>query len=143
MTMMVSRWLPYTALTERLVAILAATSLLAALFRGLDYRLLPQQEPELSAAELALPIGHWGALLILGVTLAVGGYIAHRWPVTIMGHALLAGIFCAFGLGEIVSGLSNIDGDELRTGIAFLCVQSVLHAELTVVAWRRWDAARG
>ncbi|GFG83332.1 hypothetical protein [Mycolicibacter algericus] len=67
----------------------------------------------------------------------------HRWPVTILGHALLAGIFCAFGLGEIITGLGNIAGDELRTGAAFLCVQAVLHAELTVVAWRRWDAARG
>lgn len=140
---MVSRWLPYMPLTERLVMILAAGSLTAALLRGADYLLLPQQEPDLSAAEAALPIGHWGALLVLGVLLAVVGYLVHRWPITILGHALLAGIFGAFGLGEIITGLGNIAGDELRTGIAFLCVQAVLHAELTVVAWRRWDAARG
>lgn len=141
--MMVSRWLPYTALTERLVMILAGGSLGAALFRGVDYLLLPQQETGLSAAETALPISHWGALLIAGVMLAVVGYLVHRWPVTILGHALLAGIFAAFGIGEIVTGLANIAGDELRTGVTFLCVQAVLHAELTVVAWRRWDAARG
>lgn len=139
---MASRWLPYTAITERLVMILAAGSLTAALLRGADYIALPQHDG-LSAAESALPIGTWGALLVIGVMLAIVGYLVHRWPVTILGHALLAGIFAAFGLGEIVTGLGDIAGDELRTGVAFLCVQAVLHAELTLVAWRRWDAARG
>lgn len=141
--MALSRWLPYAAFTERLVMILAAGSLTAAILRGVDYVLLPQQDPDLSAAESALPIGYWGALLILGVALAIFGYFLHRWPVTILGHALLSGIFTAFGLGEIITGLSNIAGDELRTGVAFLCVQALLHAELTVAAWRRWDVARG
>lgn len=138
-----SRWLPYAQLGPLGVLVLAAGSLAAALFRGADYLALPQDETGLSAAEHALPIDHWGMLLLLGVGLAVIGYLVHRWPLTILGHALLAGIFAAFGLGEIVTGLANIAGDELRTGVAFLCVQAVLHAELTVVAWRRWDAARG
>ncbi len=140
---MVSRWLPYASLGPRGVLVLAAGSIAAALWRGADYLLLPQQEITMSAAEHALPIDHWGVLLIAGVLLSVGGYIVHRWPLTILGHALLAGIFAAFGLGEIVTGLSDIAGDSLRTGVAFLCVQSVVHSLLTVVAWRRWDAARG
>lgn len=141
--MAVSRWLPYASLGPRGVLVLAAGSIAAALWRGADYLLLPQQEITMSAAEHALPIDHWGVLLIAGVLLSVGGYIVHRWPLTILGHALLAGIFAAFGLGEIVTGLTDIAGDELRTGVAFLCVQSVVHTLLTMVAWRRWDAVRG
>lgn len=141
--MTVSRWLPYAPLGARGVLVLAGGALTAALWRGADYLLLPQQDAGLSAAEHALPIDHWGLLLLAGVILSVGGYVFHRWPLTILGHALLAGIFAAFGLGEIVIGLSDVAGDSLRTGVAFLCVQSVVHAELTVVAWRRWDAARG
>ncbi|MDQ2628441.1 MAG: hypothetical protein M3Y90_15790 [Actinomycetota bacterium] len=139
---MASRWLPYTAITERMVVALAAGALAAALWRGADYLALPQSAG-MSVAEKALPIAHWGALIIIGVLLAVLGYLLHRWPVTIMGHALLAGIFAALGVGEIATGLTDIAGDSLRAGVALLCVQAVLHAELTVVAWRRWDAARG
>lgn len=137
------RWLPYAPLGPLGVLVLAAGSLTAALLRGTDYLALPQDDAGLSAAEHALPINHWGMLLLLGVALAVVGYLVHRWPLTILGHALLAGIFAAFGLGEIVTGLGDIAGDSLRTGVAFLCVQSVVHTLLTMVAWRRWDAARG
>ncbi len=138
-----SRWLPYAPLGPLGVLVLATGSLTAALLRGTDYLALPQDESGMSAAEHALPISHWGCLLIAGVIMSVGGYILHRWPLTILGHALLAGIFAAFGLGEIVTGLGDIAGDSLRTGVAFLCVQSVVHTLLTTVAWRRWDAARG
>lgn len=140
---MQARWLPYAPLGPLGVLVLAAGSLTAALLRGTDYLALPQDDAGLSAAEHALPINHWGMLLLLGVALAVVGYLVHRWPLTILGHALLAGIFAAFGLGEIVTGLGDIADDSLRTGVAFLCVQSVVHTLLTTVAWRRWDAARG
>lgn len=138
-----ARWLPYAPLGPLGVLTLAAGSLTAALWRGADYLILPQDEPGLSAAEHALPINHWGCLLVAGVIMSIGGYILRRWPLTILGHTLLAGIFAAFGLGELVTGLGDIAGDELRTGVAFLCVQATVHTLLTTVAWRRWDAARG
>lgn len=139
-----ARWLwPYQPITARLVFILAATSLISALLRGVDYIVLPQDELSLSIAENALPIQDWGALLVLGVTMSVSGYVVHRWPVTILGHALLVGIFCAFGIGDVLAGLHHIAGHELRTGATYLLTQMVVHALLTLVAWRRWDAARG
>ena len=138
------RWLPYAPLGPLGVLILAACSLTAALFRGADYLLLlPQSDGTLSAAETVMRIDYWGMALLLGVGLAVVGYLVHKWPVTILGHTMLAGIFAAFGLGDVFTGLGDIAGDGLRTGIAFLCVQSVVHTLLTTVAWRRWDAARG
>lgn len=143
MTTMVTRWPPYAALGPRLVLTIAVTSLAIALINGADYLLLPQDQAALSYAEAAMPIQAWGASLVLCVILAVGGYIVHRWPLTILGHAILASLFGAIGVGELITFLGNMAGDELRVGTLYLLGQAVLNAMLTVMAWLRWDAARG
>lgn len=140
---MASLWPPYAALGPRLVLALAVTSLAGALINGADYILLPQDESALSFAEAALPIQAWGALLVLGVLLSIGGYLVHRWPLTIFGHTLLMGFFAAIGVGEFITFLSNIAGDELRVATIYILCQAVLNAMLAALAWLRWDAARG
>ncbi|KKB98834.1 hypothetical protein [Mycolicibacter arupensis] len=143
MTTLTSLWPPYAAIGPRVVLTLAVTSLACAMINGTDYLVLPQDEAALSFTESALPIHVWGALLLFCVSLAVGGYLVHRWPLTILGHALLAGVFLAIGVGEFVTFLHNIAGDELRVGTLYVLGQAVLNVVLTVMAWLRWDAARG
>lgn len=138
------RWrLPYAPLGARSVLVLATGALLAALWLGTDCLIAPQRQPGLELAKSVLPIDQWAALILVGVTFCVGGYVLHRWPLTILGHTLLAGVFATLAVSEIVAGIAGGASDGLRTGMALLCVQTVVHALLTPVAWRRWDAARG
>ena len=125
-----------------MIVILASFSLFSALFRGVDYLVFPQRESVLVAVENAATTREWGVILVFGVLMAVAGYVVKRWPVAILGHALLIGVFAAFGIGALAVGFSDLAGDGLRTGISYLCLQTVLHSQLAIIAWRRWDMDR-
>lgn len=135
-------WSPYVLPSPWMVVAMSASSLFAAAFRGLDYLILPQADCDMTGAEILLSTREWGVLLMVGVALCAFGYLVHRWPVTILGHALLAGVFLTFGVMNVLDGAHHIHTAELRIGVAFLCVQTMLHAQLVLVSWWRWDAAR-
>ena len=134
---------PYEVLSARMITTLAYGSLASALIHGIDYLILPQRDDVLSVAERAAPVQAWGVLLLVATALTFAGRIVHRWPVTIIGHALLAGVFCALGVGALIGGVIDPAGDGFRDGAGYLGVQTCVHLLLTRSAWRRWDSWRG
>ena len=134
--------MPALTLSPRFTAALVGVLLAAALVRGLDYMLLPQEPPEiLSVVEAAAPIWVWGLGLVVGVLLAGTGWPSRFWPGAIVGHAVLAGIYAALAAGMVARGYTDIAGVGWRDGIDFGGV-ALVHVLLVVLAWREWDRAR-
>ena len=137
------RWPPYVMPSPPMVVVMASTALASALITGVDYLLFPQKAEELLQAEQVTPYLMWGGVLTFGVLLAVSGYLVHRWTLTIFRHALLTGVYAAIGLADVYGGVLDYTGAGIRAGAGFLLVQAVLHSQLAIVAWRRWDRDRG
>lgn len=73
---------------------------------GIDF-LLGENSAAQSVVEQSMPAAVWGALFLLGGTLAVGGYVG-RWP-----HVCIAGLHIAGALWMALAvgvGFTQIDG---------------------------------
>lgn len=133
---------PRILMSPGLTVILAWSSLFAASVCGLDYIFLPQRETVLTVVEKAAPIWLWGAGMVAGPILGGIGWITRRWPLAIFGHALLAGLAAAFGVGLCWEGAADISGTGWRDGVGFIFMQAMVHTMVVIALWREWDRAR-
>lgn len=134
-------WRRNPALSPALTTLISGVALTTALASGLDYIALPAQKTQLSDLESAVPLDVWGAYMVAATGVAVLGWAYGRWWLTALGHAALAGIYAAFGVGVLLSVADMGNWYGGRPGFARLCIATV-HAALTVAAWRNWDDAR-
>ena len=128
-------------LSPTLTTIVSAVALVTAIAAGLDYIALPDTKSQLSDLENAAPLDLWGYYMVIAACMAILGWASHRWCLTILGHAALAGIYFAFGVGVLLAVLDAGDWYGWRPGFARLCI-AALHAVLAAAAWRNWDISR-
>lgn len=132
----------FASIPPHLTSVLAVTSLVAAVLAGIDYIIIPVEQARLlSEVEAAIPLNWWGAYMLAASATAVIGWMFDRWWLTAIGHAAIAGIYAAFGIGVILTVIAAGDYYGWRPGFNRLCI-AALHVVLASAAWLRWDAIR-
>lgn len=118
---------------ERPAATLIQTAaLLTALVRGIDYLITPDgaAEQALGVVEAALPLHVWGSAYVVAGAIGLAGQVIRRYPVAAVAHGILAGLYLAFGLGQLVWVASLGETHGWRTGVGWVLVNAVVHAAL-------------
>lgn len=123
-------------------ALLQIGMLIVAVSRGADYISLPASlSPEsLTLVEKALPFDVWGWLFLLGGVVGLVGLVAPRAPITALAHALLCGLYLAFGVGALAQVADRGFLYGWRTGVGFVLGAALVHlvlADASVDGWRR------
>lgn len=114
--------------------------LVAAVLRGLDYLASPLGSTRgLSVIEQALPMPLWGWLFLLGGLLGLLGLVADGWPLSAVGHVVLASVYAGFAVGSLIEVLSRSPIEGWRTPADWALVFAVIHwgyADAALDVWR-------
>lgn len=128
-------------MSPAMTAFIAGAAIFTALATGLDYIAIPPDHRQLSDLENAVPLDVWGVYMVFASCVAVAGWASERWWMSALGHAALAGVYLAFGVGVLLTVLTAPDFYGWRPGFARMCI-GIVHVALTMAAWGNWDRVR-